>query len=65
MTKGRETRWGTGDKQVSFQVFPEGCIRGIVSYMEGERDPKNRGIVTKRVCLICELSDQRWGCEGT
>ena len=49
----------------SFKVFPEGCDRGTVSYLERERVPRNWGIVTERICLICGLCDQRWGCEGT
>ena len=34
---------------VGFDVFPERCDRGTVSYLEGERVPKNWGIVTKRI----------------
>ena len=45
---GRETRV----KQMRFQVFPEGCDRKNISYLEGERVPKDRGII-------------RWGCEIT
>ena len=29
-------------------MFPERCYRGVISYLEGERVPKNRGIVTER-----------------
>ena len=39
-------------------MFPEGCDRGTISCLEGERVPKNWDIVTKNlksVCLICEL----------
>ena len=52
---------------MSFQVFPEGCDRGIVSNVERERVLKNWGIVTswKSVRLICVLCNQRWGYEGT
>ena len=39
----------TGIKEVSFEVFPERCDRGAISYMEGERVPKNRGIVIERI----------------
>ena len=45
---GGETRV----KQVSFQVFPEGCDRETVSYLKGERVPKNRGIVTERIWKV-------------
>ena len=34
---------------MSFQVFPEGCDRGTVSYLEGERVPNNWRIETKRI----------------
>ena len=34
---------------MSFEVFPEGCDRGAIFYMEGERVPKNWGIVTERI----------------
>ena len=30
-------------------MFPEGGDRGAISYLEGERVPKNRGIVTERI----------------
>ena len=30
-------------------MFPERCDRGTGSYMEGERVPKNWGVVTKRI----------------
>ena len=33
---------------MSFEVFSEGCDKGAISYMEGERVPKNRGIVTEK-----------------
>ena len=36
-------------KQLSYQVFPEGCDRGTISYLEGERVPKKRGIMTERI----------------
>ena len=45
--KGRRLRWGV--KQVSFQVFPEGCDRGNVSYLARKRVPKSWGIVTERI----------------
>ena len=34
---------------MSFEVFPERCDSGAISYMEGERVPENRGIVTERI----------------
>ena len=30
-------------------MFPEGCDRGTVSYLERERVPKNWGIVTGKI----------------
>ena len=30
-------------------MFPKRCDRGTVSYLEGERVPKNWGIVTERI----------------
>ena len=41
--KGRKLSWETGVELVGFEVFPEGCDRGAISYMEGEGVPKNRG----------------------
>ena len=46
---GRRLGGEPGVKQVSFQVGPEGCDRGNISYMEGESVSKNRGIVTERI----------------
>ena len=46
--KGRGPSGETEAKQVTFQVFPEGCDRQAISYLEGERNPKNRGIMTER-----------------
>ena len=34
---------------MSFKVFPERCDRGAISYLEGERVPKNWGVVTERI----------------
>ena len=34
---------------MGFEVFPERCDRGAISYLEGEGVPKNRGIVTERM----------------
>ena len=47
--EGRRLSWKTGIKEVGFEVFPERCNRGAISYLEGERVPKNRGIVTERI----------------
>ena len=47
--EGRKLSWETGIKEVGFEVFPERCDRGTISYLEGERVPKNRGIVTERI----------------
>ena len=48
---GREERlsWEARAKEVSFKVFPKRCNRGTLSYMERERVPKGRGIVTEGV----------------
>ena len=43
---GRRLGGETGAKQVSFQ---EGCGRGTISYLEGERFTKKRDIVTKGI----------------
>ena len=34
---------------MNFEVFPEGCDRWTVSYLERERVPKNWGKVTESV----------------
>ena len=34
---------------MGFEVFPERCNRRTISYLEGERVPKNWGIVTERI----------------
>ena len=47
--EGRKLSWETGTKEVGFEVFPERCYKGAISYLEGERVPKNRGIVTERI----------------
>ena len=45
---GREGRlsWEARAEEVSFKVLPKTCNRGTISYMKGERVPKDRGIVT-------------------
>ena len=52
--EGRRLSWETGIEEVCFEVFHERCDRGAICYLEGERIPKNWGIVTERirVCLI-------------
>ena len=53
--EGSKLSWETGIKEVGFEVFPERCNRGAISYLEGERVPKNWGVVTEREkCLIYE-----------
>ena len=47
--EGRKLSWETGIKEMGFEVFPERCYGGAISYLEGERVPKNRGIVTERI----------------
>ena len=44
-----ETERETRIEEVGFEVFPERCDRGTVSYLEGERVPKNWGVVTERI----------------
>ena len=48
---GREERlsWEARAKEVSFMVLPKRCNRGTIFYMERERVPMGRGIVTKGV----------------
>ena len=45
----RKLSWETRGKELGFEVFPERCDRGAISYLEGERVPKNLGIVTERI----------------
>ena len=47
--EGRRLSWEARVEKVRFEVFPERYDRGTVSYLEGERVPKNWGIVTKRI----------------
>ena len=48
---GREERlsWEARAEEVSFKVFPKRRNRETVSYMERERIPKGRGIVTEGI----------------
>ena len=41
--------WKAKTEQVSFEVLPKRCNRGTISYMERERAPKGRGIVTEGI----------------
>ena len=47
--RGKRLSWEARVEKVGFEVFPERCDRGTVSYMERERVPKNWGVVTKRI----------------
>ena len=38
---GRKLSWETRIEEVGFEVFPERCDRWAISYLEGERVPKN------------------------
>ena len=51
---GREGRlsWEARAEEVSFEVLPERCNRGTISYMERERVPKGRGIVTDGISKV-------------
>ena len=40
---------------MSFEMFPGGCDRATVSYLERERVPKNWGIVTERIRKVFVL----------
>ena len=48
---GREERlsWEARAEEVSLKVLHKRCNRGTISYMERERVPKGRGIVTEGV----------------
>ena len=39
-------------KEVGFEVFPGRCDRGAISYLEGERVPKNRGENDGKICVL-------------
>ena len=41
--------WEDRAEEVSFKVLPKRCNRGTISYMERERVPKGRFIVTEGV----------------
>ena len=40
---------------MGFEVFPERCDRGAISYLEGEGVPKNWGIVTEGIRKVFDL----------
>ena len=48
---GREEKlsWEARAEEVSSEVLPKRCNRGTNSYMERERVPKGRGIVTEGI----------------
>ena len=37
---------------MSFEALPKRCNRGTISYMERERVPKGRGIVTEGIRIV-------------
>ena len=41
--------WEARAEEVSFEVLPERCNNGTISYMEREKVPKGRGIVTEGI----------------
>ena len=51
--KGRSLSWETGVEEMGFEVFPERCDRGAISYLEGERVLKNWGVVTEGIKKLC------------
>ena len=53
--EGRRLSWETRVEEVGFEVFPKRRDTGTVSYMEGERVPKNWGIVTERIREVFDL----------
>ena len=48
---GREEKlsWEARAEEMSYEVIPERSNRGTISYMERERVPKDRGIVTEGI----------------
>ena len=48
---GREEKlsWEARAEEVTFEVLSKRCNREIISYMERERVPKGRGIVTEGI----------------
>ena len=47
--EGRKLSWETRAEEVGFEVLPKRCNRETVSYMKGERVPKDWGIVTEGI----------------
>ena len=48
--------WEIRVEEVGFEVFPKRCDSGTVSYLEGERVPKNWGIVTEGIREVFDSS---------
>ena len=48
---GREEKlsWKARAEEVGFEVLSKRCNRGTISYMKGERVPKDWGIVTEGI----------------
>ena len=53
--KGKKRSWETVVEEVGFEVFPDRCDRGAISYLEGESVLKNSGVVTKRIRKVPDL----------
>ena len=51
----RRLSWETRVEEVGFEIFPKRCDRGTVSYLKGERVPKNWGIVTEGIREVFDL----------
>ena len=50
MTRREEKlSWETRAEEVGFEVLPKRCNRGTVTYMKGERVPKDWCIVTEAI----------------
>ena len=47
--EGRKLSWETRAEEVGFEVLPTRCNRGTVSYMKGEKVPKDWNIVTEGI----------------
>ena len=54
---GREGKlsWEARSEEASFAVLPKRCNGGTISYMERERVPKGRGIVTEGIRKVFDL----------
>ena len=49
VTKGKEIKLKARDKEVSFQLFPEGSDKGTVSYLKRKRILKSRCLMTEGI----------------